>query len=191
MEYLWSCFKRFAVKMKLTTLVSFALWSAQSYSQREISIEASLTIEPTYLEESLVKGREVVNQMVKSGIFSPEPQERFDYLNFHFPEKETRVLGYQLVYFNYEYADKYIGCCINPGAAVVLRLPSNEDDAYLQKFAKRNYCNISRGNHIYMPREIQKMIVKLGIPTVNLVELSCKERDRHELEEEIMAHEVR
>ncbi|ALU42023.1 hypothetical protein [Pseudoalteromonas rubra] len=70
--------------------------------------------------------------MVKSGVFSPEPQGRFDYLNFHFPEKETRVLEYQPVYFNYEYADKYIGRCINPGAAVVLRLPSNEDDAYLQ-----------------------------------------------------------
>lgn len=31
------------------------------------------------------------------------------------------------------------------------------------------------------------MIVKLGIPVVNLVELSCKERDRYEFEEEIMA----
>ncbi|WP_283235372.1 hypothetical protein [Pseudoalteromonas rubra] len=31
------------------------------------------------------------------------------------------------------------------------------------------------------------MIVKLAIPTVNLVELSCKERDRHEFEQEIMA----
>ncbi|QPB83326.1 hypothetical protein CWC22_010115 [Pseudoalteromonas rubra] len=113
------------VMMKLLLFLSIVFWSTLSHSKREISIEASLTLEQTYLEESLVKGNEVVIEMVKSGNFSPDPQVRFDYLNFYFPEKETRVLGYQPVYFNYGHADKYIGCCINHGTAVVLsKLPS-------------------------------------------------------------------
>jgi len=168
--------------MKFIISMILIFFSALEFCEQKPTIEASLTADSEF-EKNIIDGSDVIKEMAKSGVFSKEPTERADYVSYYFPQTETHVFGYKLVYFDYEYSEEYIGCCVDPGAAIVIQVMPNNNLASIENFAKNNHCSIKKEEQIYMPNSIKEKIVKNGISISNIVEVSCKERDRRHFED--------
>jgi hypothetical protein len=63
---------------------------------------------------------------------------RSDYTDYYLVTRPTKFLGNELVLVEEEYLIKYIGCCVNQGAGVYVRVVSTTDP--LEKFARENMC---------------------------------------------------
>ncbi|MBQ4834867.1 hypothetical protein [Pseudoalteromonas luteoviolacea] len=163
--------------MRLITLIQVLLFIFPSLVYSKSTIESSLTID-LYSKKSVVDGSFIVSEMVRNGYFHIEPTQRVDYTSYYFPIRNIKVLGYDLVYFNYEHMEKYVGCCVNRGTSVVLYIKSGQSQQKLEQFAKTNLCEIKSAEWIYTPKSIKELLIQKEVNLSNLVELSCKETDR-------------
>jgi len=138
------------------------------------AIELSLTLNPK-TGSNVFDGSEIIPSLVKSGVFSGKPSERMDYRNYYIPKDNIQILGAKLVYYDYEYIEQWIGCCPNSGNAVVLL--GNTNTTQIEHFAKTNKCKVSKGNDIYLPKELWKLLNVSQESKSQLIEVSCKERN--------------
>lgn len=151
--------------------VLIALLSASCFAQDSEIIEKSLTADARK-QKRLVDGSVVVRQLVKSGVFRKKPSQRMDYADYYVPQKQLSVLGARLISFGYEYQQKYIGCCVNPGNSVVL-LPAHGIQK-IQSFARKNKCRFRESREIYLvPDDAQRGLT--GKERQALIEVSCKD----------------
>jgi hypothetical protein len=148
---------------------------AQSSEEARQVIELALTLDPK-TGSNMLNGAEAIPKLVKSGVFPEKPLTRMDYSDYYAPKANIQVLGSQLVFFAYEYFDKYVGCCVNPGNAIVLIMGS--DTTHIENFAKLNKCDITKGNEILFPDALFKMKAITEEMEPKLIEVSCKENYR-------------
>lgn len=74
-----------------------------------------------------------------AGALSSRPQ-RSDYTDYYPVIKPTRFLGQELVLVSEQYMTKHIGCCVDPGAGMVVRVLTNTDT--MKAFARANQCRV-------------------------------------------------
>jgi hypothetical protein len=74
-----------------------------------------------------------------AGVLAFKPLRR-DYNDYYVVTRPTGFMGHALVAVMEEYQLKYVGCCVNPGAGVYLRL--NGSAQPLHAFAKANQCSV-------------------------------------------------
>lgn len=157
--------------MRTTVLTIVALFSGACIAQSNDVIERSLTADPKH-ESRLIDGQEVVLELSQQGALKRKPNERRDYSDYYVPQRTIYVLGAKLISFEHEYITRYIGCCVNPGNAVVLQ-PSKET-VEIEEFSRRNGCKYSVGDEIfYVPERAMKKLTKSE--RSSLVEVSCKD----------------
>jgi hypothetical protein len=157
--------------MRTIALTISALLSSVCVAQSNQVIERSLTADAKR-EHRLIDGQKVVLQLSRQGVLSRKPSERRDYSSFYVPQQTVVVLGAKLVSFEHEYQGRYIGCCVNPGNAVILQPIDGTDE--IETFARRNGCKYSVGNEIlYVPEMVGKALSKPDRDS--LVEVSCKD----------------
>jgi hypothetical protein len=74
-----------------------------------------------------------------AGVLPFRPQ-RSDYTD-HYPViKPTRFMGQELVLVSEQYMTKYIGCCVDPGAGMYVRVLTKIDA--MKAFARANQCRV-------------------------------------------------
>ena len=157
--------------MRTIALTIAALLSSVCVAQNNEVIERSLTADAKR-EHRLIDGQEVVLQLSRQGVFKGKPSERQDYSSFYIPQQTVFVLGAKLISFEHEYQTRYVGCCVNPGNAVILQ--PTRGTAEIETFSRRNGCKYSVGNEIfYVPQKATKALSKPERDS--LVEVSCKD----------------
>ena len=108
------------------------------------------------------------DRLVRAGIISDKVQERFDYVSYFPPLREVRFHGAKLLYFEYEYLDEFIGCCVDDGFGLVLQGKPGPEAA---AFAQAHDCSIRGEDEVYLPHDL-KVDRSAGI-----YELSCRFSD--------------
>jgi hypothetical protein len=63
---------------------------------------------------------------------------RSDYTDHYTVTKPTKFMGHDLVIVSEAYMTKYIGCCVDPGAGMYVKIAA--DTARMQSFARANRC---------------------------------------------------
>jgi hypothetical protein len=154
-----------------TIFILLALLTGTCFAQNSEIIEKSLTYDAKR-QTRFVDGKVVVRQLVKSGAFKEKPTQRMDYADYYVPQKPVSVLGAKLISFEHQYQQKYIGCCVNPGNAVVLHPTKSVEN--IKSFADKNRCRFSAGREIFLvPDEALKGLSDKE--RLSLVEVSCKD----------------
>lgn len=82
--------------------------------------------------------------------------------------------GASLLYFEHEYLEQFIGCCVNDGFGLLLQgIPSKE----IVNFAAAHSCKVKESGQTYIPFEINKEFEENGIKIEAVFELSCRAND--------------
>ena len=138
-------------------------------------IEASLTLDPK-TGNNLIDGSKIVSQLTENGVFVSLPESNYDCRNIYLVKKDIKVLGGQLLVFNYQHLKEWIGCCPNEGNQVLLQVKG--DLTAIRKFADTNKCAVKVGSDIHIPDEVSQALHLSGDDNTQLVQLGCQEEYR-------------
>jgi hypothetical protein len=119
-----------------------------------------------------------LRELKKNGVISAKPQRRVDYRDFYVVHKPLSILGHQAVLFEEEYQIRFIGCCVNDGAGVVLRLQG--DTRALEDFAKKNQCKVRKYGAAGELRGDGFGLEELPLADGQYAHLSCHVNDEQE-----------
>jgi hypothetical protein len=72
----------------------------------------------------------------------PSRPQRSDYTDYYPVIKPTRFMGQQLVLVSEQYMIKHIGCCVDPGTGMYIRVLTNTDA--MKAFARINHCRVRK-----------------------------------------------
>jgi len=139
-------------------------------------IKKSLGLGPEEVQKAEAN-LEVVTQLKQAGVFDQKPNFEGDYYHFYYPRKDIKIFGATLIAFDHEYLIEYVGCCVNPGVALILKKNELFDEKEIEGFAKANSCKVKKIHEIYLPDSV---VSELNI-TKNkseFVALSCKQSDK-------------
>jgi hypothetical protein len=123
--------------------------------------------------ERLAEPGEAIRAYIKAGYVRLKPELRDDYTDYRVVQLPAKFFGQELLVIEEEYLSKFIGCCVNEGSGVILRVTA--DLAPLKAFASANGCSVRDDRRDTVER-LQKLKVKPA--EGELVRLSCRERDR-------------
>ena len=121
---------------------------------------------------------QAIRAYMHAGLVSKAPQQRFDYTDYYLVNKPTPFLGHELVLIEEEYIDKYIGCCVSPGAGVTVKVHGSTHK--LQQFARANRCTLTDNvdlAHELREVAIKEAAIKARATKAHYASLSCRERD--------------
>ena len=108
-----------------------------------------------------------------AGIIPMRPAARIDYTDYYQVRKPMTFLGNELVMIEEEYMAKFVGCCVDNGAGVFVRVTS--DLARMRAFADANKCRVEEFSD---ERELAK---GLNLPAPlrpgRYASLRCHDRD--------------
>lgn len=116
-----------------------------------------------------------IQAYIKKGYLNKKPNRRVDYTDYWLLKKPVTFMGHTLIMIEEEYLLKYIGCCVNEGVGVTLKISGNANN--LEHFASENGCSFSE--EINIQDELKSLGIKSNFPKGNYVSLSCRERDRN------------
>lgn len=160
---------RFVSKPVLNTNVANSVTTYHSASSELFLQEAllkSLTLKPGTDERMLDSGKMIVT-FANHGYVNLKPDARIDYSDYRFFKKPTHIFGHEIIVIDEEYFKEWVGCCVNPGISITLKL--NGDVRALQEFAVNNKCRLDfDGDGYYGP-------VLPNAPKGTYATLSCKE----------------
>lgn len=113
----------------------------------------------------------------KLGIINSEPDIVADYNHIYMANKQVPILGGVLLALDHEYFDSYVGCCVNPGIALVIHVGKKSADALrLMEFAKENACSVTPFEQAIMANELEESLLDTSNKE-DIVVLSCKLHD--------------
>ncbi len=142
-------------------------------------IKKLLETSPETIEESM-ESLDSLTILKKNGVIDEKANVQGDYHHFYFPKKEIEMFGAKLVVLDHEYLADYIGCCVDPGVAVVLKKVDGFNSNEIDTFAKQNSCKINDIEKSFIPDLVMKQLGHVNDKKY-LFELSCKQNDkRHE-----------
>lgn len=111
------------------------------------------------------------------GIINAEPDIVADYNHIYIAKKQVPILGGMLLALDDEYFDSYVGCCVNPGIALVIHVgKTNADALTLTEFAKENMCSVTPFEQAFMASELEELLLDTSNKEEIMV-LSCKLHD--------------
>lgn len=160
--------------MKKLMLILLILLSAISQGSRAAdspSLEAGL-IKALQLKpgttERLSDSGEALQAYIKAGYLDLKPTAREDYTDYRLLKKPTMLMGHTLVLVEEEYMGRFIGCCVNPGVGVTVRLSGSSKN--LEKFADKNGCSFDDAAN---PQDqLKPYSIKLNLPKGKYVTLT-------------------
>lgn len=114
-----------------------------------------------------------IQAYMSQGIVNKKPNQRSDYTDYYIVNKAEKFMGHDLVVIEEEYMTQNIGCCVNPGAGVSVRI--NDDSENLMKFAQENGCSLTE--HVNLSETLNNVGISADFPEGDYASLSCRERD--------------
>lgn len=123
--------------------------------------------------ERLGDSGKAIQGYMREGFVNKRPNQRADYTDYYLLKKPARFMGYELVVIEEEYMSRHVGCCVNPGAGVTVKV--TEDTAKLQAFARANGCTIS--DRVNLREELSRVGIRMNFSPGRYAALSCRERD--------------
>lgn len=112
----------------------------------------------------------LIKEMKKNGIIPNKPTEGADYTDYYRIKSPQRIFWHDLVVFEHEYRQVYLGCCVSPGIGLVLKV--NGSIQNLKNIALTNKCSLD------YPLDTNDYMVKLKPSTTSgYAYLSCRKRD--------------
>jgi len=154
----------------LATNAAFA--SAASDKGLEEDLTNALRLKPGTNERAGDSGK-AIQAYMKEGVVNKKPNQRADYVDYYVVKKPASFMGHALVVIEEEYMSKYVGCCVDPGVGITVRLTGSPRN--LEEFVEANKC--SWDSRV----DAQAALRRLGIKTVlrqgRYAYLSCREND--------------
>jgi hypothetical protein len=122
--------------------------------------------------ERFAEPGEAIRAYIKAGYVRLKPELRDDYTDYRVVQLPAKFFGQELLVIEEEYLSKFIGCCVNEGVGVILRLTT--DLAPLKQFAAANGCSMRDTR-----ADVVEILQKLKVKPIDgeLVRLSCRTRD--------------
>jgi len=118
-------------------------------------------------------GQAIRSYMNKGYIDKKPTVYRADYVDYYVLKKPAYVLGHELKVIEEEYMSEYIGCCVNEGVGVVLKLTGSMQK--LENFAQENQCVVEPIDYDYY---YESLGIFNAIPEKGVfVEMSCRAND--------------
>lgn len=114
-----------------------------------------------------------IQAYMREGIVNKKPDQRADYTDYYLVNKPESFMGHKLMVIEEEYMSKYIGCCVNPGAGVSVKIEG--DTKNLSEFAKTNGCTLTED--VNLSKELTNLGLETDLPDGKFASLSCRERD--------------
>lgn len=114
----------------------------------------------------------VIREFKAHGLVPFRPQ-RVEYTDFYPLLKRATVFGHDLVLIEEEYLTKFIGCCVNEGGGLVLRINGALDK--LENWAEANQCRIEQFRDEKEFLEYSR--VRFAVPPGAYARISCRVRD--------------
>lgn len=122
--------------------------------------------------ERLAEPGEAIRAYIKAGYVRLKSELRDDYTDYRVVQLPAKFFGQELLVIEEEYLSKFIGCCVNEGTGVILRVTA--DLAPLKAFAAANGCSVRDDR-----RDTVERLQKLKVKPVEgeFVSMSCRARD--------------
>lgn len=149
------------------------LLSNSAFSETNQDLIKSLTYNEA-TSDNVLSGEELIKRMQSNGIFSNKPSLEEDYSKYYIPNKDIELFGSSVLVFEHEELGRFIGCCPNPGNAVIVKINNNENE--LIDFARKNKCKVRHQPFVMAP---QSLIPMLNIEDAGkYITISCKDNYR-------------
>ena len=120
--------------------------------------------------------REAIEAYISKGVISKKPEMRADYTDYYVVKTPASFIGHDLLIIKEEYMSTYVGCCVNPGLVIVVKVNGNPKS--LHKFADTNKCFME--DNIDVQKELRGLSIKTTVPKGRYASLSCREMDANQ-----------
>ena len=108
-----------------------------------------------------------------AGVLALKPNARVDYTDYYVVLRPVPFLANELVIVEEEYMTKHIGCCVNEGAGVFVRVTSGVDA--LKRFARDNLCRLDEFANA--KEVLAETSLRVALPAGRYAALRCHARD--------------
>jgi len=150
----------------------FAAGTALCATSEDLEAELLIALRPAPSLKRQENAGAVIRKYKAEG-FIPFRPKRIDYRDYYRLTKPAKVLGHELVLLEEEYMTKFIGCCVDEGAGVFVRLSGRATT--LESFAKANKCRVETFD---TEEEVRKSTgVTFSLPAGSYAALLCHARD--------------
>lgn len=158
----------------LTALIAAHTAFAVAADDRELEsgLANALRLKPGTTERAGDSGK-AIQAYMREGVVNKKPNQRADYTDYYVVKKPASFMGHELVVIEEEYMSKYIGCCVNPGAGVTVKV--NGSPKNLEKFADANKCSIA--DNVDVQGELRRFGIKTAFSKGHYASISCREND--------------
>lgn len=154
----------------ILTTVSYASDSLESNLLSTLKLKLN---EFGDIERNGNHGKAIRAYMNKGYIDKKPTVYRADYVDYYLLKKPAYVLGHELKVIEEEYMSEYVGCCVNEGVGVVLKLTGSMQK--LENFAQQNKCLVEPIDYSYY---YERLGIVNAIPGKGVfVEMSCRVND--------------
>lgn len=161
----------FVSLLAITCALYMDLASASGNSKEEIDLIGNASGYDKSKESLYQTSQDQLEKLQAAGIISKDVTRRFDYVSYYRPKRSVFFHDSKLLYFEYEYMDEFIGCCVNEGFGLILQGKPGDE---AMNFAVDNGCEINDGRQIYLPPNIEKELKTRGVEIGSVFELSCR-----------------
>jgi len=124
-------------------------------------------------KERLGDSGKAIQAYMREGFVGSRPNRRVDYTDYYLLRKPATFMRHELVVIEEEYMSKFIGCCVNVGVGVVLRVSGGTEN--VEEFAEQNGCRVEE--NVDFQQTAADLGIKAKVSKGNYVSLSCRERD--------------
>lgn len=165
-------FKVIAV-LAITSILTTVSYASDSLENNLLSTLKLKLNEFGDIERNGNHGKAIRAYMNKGYIDKKPTVYRADYVDYYVLKKPAYVLGHELKVIEEEYMSEYVGCCVNEGVGVVLKLTGSMQK--LENFAKKNKCLVEPIDYAYY---YERLGIVSTIPEKGVfVEMSCRVND--------------
>lgn len=165
-------FKVIAV-LAITSILTTVSYASDSLENNLLSTLKLKLNEFGDIERNGNHGQAIRAYMNKGYIDKKPTVYRADYVDYYVLKKPTYVLGHELKVIEEEYMSEYVGCCVNEGVGVVLKLTGSMQK--LENFAQKNKCLVEPVDYAYY---YESLGIVNAIPEKGVfVEMSCRVND--------------
>ena len=142
----------------------------QVTSDVENQIINALTLTKEDIREN--EAEEIIKILKNKELINDKPETRVEYADYYPIKSLVNFLGHELVLIENEYLEKYIGCCVNPGVVLYVRLTGNSDS--IENFATTNKCSIEK--NLNTQDLFNSIGINVKLKSGNYAILDCRER---------------
>jgi hypothetical protein len=114
-----------------------------------------------------------IQAYMREGFVGRRPNRRDGYTDYYLLKRPARLMGHELVLIEEEYQVEFIGCCVNDGVGVTLRVDGSTED--VEAFAEQNGCRVE--TEVDFQEKIARGGIKAKVAKGNYLSLSCRVND--------------